>query len=114
MASAAPSNNPLNDVDIKVDSTQLQELNEQKNEVLNKVQTLKKELQDWRTKLDGQVKSYRNEIADLRKTLNSEVEALRTEFLDLKSALKQQLELTSGLAAEQVVEAERKAAGLSS
>ncbi len=36
-----------------------QELNEQKGELLAKVQTLKKELVDWRGKLDNQVKSYR-------------------------------------------------------
>lgn len=37
----------------------LQELNEQKNELLTRVQTLKRELQDWRGKLDAQVKTYR-------------------------------------------------------
>lgn len=37
----------------------LQDLAEQKDELLKKVATLKKELQDWRSKLDGQVKSYR-------------------------------------------------------
>lgn len=36
-----------------------QDLNDQKNELVNKVQNLKKELQDWRSKLDSQVKSYR-------------------------------------------------------
>ena len=37
----------------------VQELTEQKNELLGKVQTLKKELHDWRGKLDGQLKTYR-------------------------------------------------------
>ncbi len=36
-----------------------QELNEQKNELIARVTTLKKELQDWRSKLDTQVKTYR-------------------------------------------------------
>jgi uncharacterized protein YoxC len=37
----------------------LQELQEQKNELLQKVQVLKTDLQDWRTKLESQVKSYK-------------------------------------------------------
>mmetsp|Transcript_82 Transcript_82/g.136 ORF Transcript_82/g.136 Transcript_82/m.136 type:complete len:121 (-) Transcript_82:882-1244(-) len=97
--------------DITIESQHLTELTEQKNELLAKVQTMKKELQDWRNKLDNQVKCYRGEISDLRKTLNTEVESLRSEFLDLKSALKQQLELTAGLAAQEIVDAEQKAAG---
>jgi hypothetical protein len=38
---------------------ELQELQEQKNELLQKVQVLKTDLQDWRTKLESQVKSYK-------------------------------------------------------
>jgi hypothetical protein len=45
--------------DIRVESEHLSKLSEQKNELLLKVQTLKKELVEWRTKLDGQVKSFR-------------------------------------------------------
>lgn len=37
----------------------MQELQEQKNELLEKVQSLKTDLQDWRTKLETQVKSYK-------------------------------------------------------
>eukprot|EP00798_Chlamydomonas_sp_ICE-L_P030512 gene30512-35539_t len=100
---AARSNrfeDPLANAEIKVESQHLTELTEQKEELMGKVQTLKKELQDWRSKLDGQVQSYRGEITELRKTLNGEVDALRNEFMDLKTALKQQLELTAGLAAQ--------------
>lgn len=95
---------------IAVDSKTVQELTEKKNDLLGKVHLLRKELQDWRVKLDTQVKSYRNEVSDLRVTLNTEVDSLRTEFLDLKAALKQQLELTAGMAAQEVAEAEQKLA----
>ncbi|KAJ9523926.1 hypothetical protein QJQ45_022413 [Haematococcus lacustris] len=108
---AEESGKDYHSLDVRVESKQLTELTEQKNELLSKVQSLKKELQDWRLKLDTQVKSYRNEITDLRKTLNTEVESLRHEFLDLKTALKTQLELTSGLAPS-VVEAEPQLAAL--
>lgn len=37
----------------------MQELQEQKNELLTKVQTLKTDLQDWRTKLETQVTTYK-------------------------------------------------------
>lgn len=37
----------------------MQELQEQKTELLQKVQVLKTDLQDWRTKLESQVKSYK-------------------------------------------------------
>ncbi|PNH05710.1 hypothetical protein TSOC_008011, partial [Tetrabaena socialis] len=53
------------------------------------------------------------EVGDLRKTLNTEVEGLRAEFLELKTALKQQLELTAGLASQEVNDAEARLAQLS-
>ncbi|GAX83345.1 hypothetical protein CEUSTIGMA_g10770.t1 [Chlamydomonas eustigma] len=87
--------------EIKVESEHLTQLNEQKEELLSKVQTLKGELLEWRNKLDGQVKSFRGEISDLRRTLNTEVDSLRGEFTDLKTALRHQLELTAGLASYQ-------------
>jgi len=74
-------------------------LQENKNELLLRVQSLKKELSDWRQKLDAQVKTYKNELGDLRSTLNQEVEQLRSEFQDLRSTLRQQLESTAQLAA---------------
>jgi len=37
----------------------LQELKEQKEELLTKVQALKTDLQDWRSKLEAQVKNYK-------------------------------------------------------
>mmetsp|Transcript_19235 Transcript_19235/g.34786 ORF Transcript_19235/g.34786 Transcript_19235/m.34786 type:complete len:113 (-) Transcript_19235:74-412(-) len=94
--------------DVHVESKQLTELMEQKNELLSTVSTLKKELQDWRSKLDTQVKTYHMELGDLRKTLNTEVDSLRNEFLELKTALKQQLELTASLASQEVSDAEQR------
>lgn len=38
----------------------VQELTEQKDELMSKVQALKTDLQDWRTKLEAQVKSYKS------------------------------------------------------
>ncbi|MEW5302701.1 MAG: hypothetical protein WDW38_004189 [Sanguina aurantia] len=52
------------------------------------------------------------EIGDLRKTLNTEVDSLRSEFMNLKVSLKQQLELTAGLAAQEISEAEERLAGI--
>lgn len=94
---------PLGDPQINVESRQLAELQAQKDEVLLKVQSLKKELQDWRGKLENQVKTYRTELGDLKKNLNSEVEGLRSEFLQLRAALKKQLDLTAGLATQEGV-----------
>eukprot|EP00873_Tetraselmis_striata_P018413 jgi/Tetstr1/438677/TSEL_027227.t1 len=83
----------------RIESKHLGELQENKNELLLRVQSLKKELSDWRMKLDAQVKTYRSELGELRTTLNDEVDQLRTEFQDLRSTLRQQLEATSNLAA---------------
>ena len=63
-----------------METKQLAELQESRNELLSRVSNLKRDLQDWRFKLDNQVKSYRSELGDLRKTLNSEVSQLRNEF----------------------------------
>lgn len=38
----------------------MQELKEQKEELLTKVQALKTDLQEWRTKLEAQVKTYKS------------------------------------------------------
>lgn len=113
MADATSTSGQQYEPEINVESRQLTELNEQKNELVARVTTLKKELQDWRSKLDTQVKTYRTEIGDLRKTLNAEVDGLRSEFTELKTALKQQLELTAGLAAQEVNDAEQRIAQLS-
>uniref|UniRef100_A0A7S0SI41 Uncharacterized protein n=1 Tax=Mantoniella antarctica TaxID=81844 RepID=A0A7S0SI41_9CHLO len=85
---------------LELETKQLGELQESRNELLSRVSNLKKDLQDWRFKLDNQVKSYRSELGDLRKTLNSEVSQLRGEFQDLRATLRQQLEATASLAAE--------------
>jgi hypothetical protein len=65
---------------LELETKQLGELQESRNELLSRVSNLKRDLQDWRFKLDNQVKSYRSELGDLRKTLNSEVSQLRNEF----------------------------------
>mmetsp|Transcript_39346 Transcript_39346/g.93230 ORF Transcript_39346/g.93230 Transcript_39346/m.93230 type:complete len:127 (+) Transcript_39346:140-520(+) len=109
----------------QLESKHLGELQENKNELLLRVQSLKKELSDWRSKLDAQVKTYKNELGELRTALNQEVEQLRSvrafawqlpflcpqsckvrldccsmqEFQDLRTTLRQQLEATSDLAA---------------
>lgn len=85
--------------DLQLETKQLAELQESRNELLSRVQSLKKDLQDWRHKLDSQVSTYRSELGELRGTLNSEVEQLRTEFQDLRATLKQQLDATASLAA---------------
>ncbi|KAK9829108.1 hypothetical protein WJX72_003927 [[Myrmecia] bisecta] len=82
----------------QLEAERLQELRESKDELLQKVQVLKKELQDWRTRLTGQVKGYDAEMGELRKTLNAEVEGLRQEFQDLRNTLREQLEATAAVA----------------
>lgn len=89
----------LDDTQINVESQYLTELQEQKNELLQKVQVLKTDLQDWRTKLASQVTSYKTEIGELRQALSREVDELRSEFGDLKSALKQQIEVMNSVQA---------------
>ena len=89
---------PTEKFNLELETKQLGELQESRNELLSRVSNLKKDLQDWRHKLDDQVKSYRSELGDLRKTLNSEVSALRNEFQDLRATLKQQLEATADIA----------------
>mmetsp|Transcript_54859 Transcript_54859/g.174330 ORF Transcript_54859/g.174330 Transcript_54859/m.174330 type:complete len:113 (+) Transcript_54859:139-477(+) len=84
-------------LNLQLETKQLGELQESRNELLTRVQNLKKDLQEWRLKLDSQVKTYRSELGDLRKTLNTEVEQLRTEFQDLRGTLRQQLEATASL-----------------
>eukprot|EP01025_Chloroclados_australasicus_P066242 TRINITY_DN9088_c0_g2_i1.p4 TRINITY_DN9088_c0_g2~~TRINITY_DN9088_c0_g2_i1.p4 ORF type:complete len:114 (-),score=13.94 TRINITY_DN9088_c0_g2_i1:699-1040(-) len=83
---------------IQVDSEQIAELRETKDELLTRVQTLKKELSDWRDKLDDQMKTYRSDLGDLRNSLNAEVEALREQFRELRGNIKAQLEVTQQLA----------------
>ena len=91
---------PTEKFNLELETKQLGELQESRNELLSRVSNLKKDLQDWRHKLDDQVKSYRSELGDLRKTLNSEVSALRNEFQDLRATLKQQLEATADIAGD--------------
>ncbi|KAM3357846.1 CAP-Gly domain-containing linker protein 1 isoform X1 [Capsicum galapagoense] len=73
-------------------SSKIAELTESRQELLNRIQSLKTDLQSWRYKLDGQVKVYRNELSELKKSLNVEVEKLRSEFQELKTTLQQQQE----------------------
>ena len=81
-----------------METAQLAELQESRNELLGRVNTLKEDLADWRGKLDTQVKTYKSELGELRELLNNEVEQLREEFQDLRTTLRQQLEATAALA----------------
>ena len=92
---------PTEKFSLELETKQLGELQESRDELLSRVSHLKRDLQEWRFKLDNQVKSYRSELGDLRKTLNSEVTQLRDEFADLRQTLKQQLEATAEMAAEE-------------
>mmetsp|Transcript_9607 Transcript_9607/g.13050 ORF Transcript_9607/g.13050 Transcript_9607/m.13050 type:complete len:107 (+) Transcript_9607:110-430(+) len=96
--SEAPTRHDVSEAALQLETKQLGELQESRNELLSRVQNLKKDLQDWRFKLDSQVKTYRTELGDLRKTLNTEVDQLRTEFQELRHTLREQLEATSSLA----------------
>ena len=97
---------PTEKFSLELETKQLGELQESRDELLSRVSHLKRDLQDWRFKLDTQVKSYRSELGDLRKTLNTEVTQLRDEFADLRQTLKQQLEATAEMAAEEKEEEE--------
>eukprot|EP00958_Prasinococcus_capsulatus_P006974 scaffold650_cov407-Prasinococcus_capsulatus_cf.AAC.7 len=89
---------------------QLSELQESREELLSRVESLKKDLQDWRVKLDTQivflrssvpavratqVDTYKSELGKLRTALNDEVEELRSEFQGLRATLRKQLEATA-------------------
>eukprot|EP01024_Parvocaulis_polyphysoides_P007037 TRINITY_DN12129_c0_g1_i2.p3 TRINITY_DN12129_c0_g1~~TRINITY_DN12129_c0_g1_i2.p3 ORF type:complete len:125 (-),score=18.09 TRINITY_DN12129_c0_g1_i2:337-711(-) len=87
--------------EVQVDSAAIKNLQENKDELLGRIQGLKKDLTDWRGRLDEQVKAYREELGTLRKSLNDEVENLRSEFQDLRVTLKNQLELTASMAARE-------------
>lgn len=85
---------------VPVESQIINDLQDQRSELITKVQAMKKELEEWRTNLDVKVKTYKSEISDLKKALNGEVDALRKEFADLKKSLHQQLELTASITQE--------------
>jgi hypothetical protein len=98
--------------DLVVDSTQISELRESKDKLLQRVKTLKTELTDWRSKLDEQMMTYRTELGDLRTHLNTEVSGLREQFSELQGTIHAQLEVTSRLAdSEGSAVAKRAAAG---
>lgn len=92
---------PTEKFSLELETKQLGELQESRDELLSRVSHLKRDLQEWRFKLDNQVKSYRSELGDLRKTLDTEVSALRDEFKDLRATLRQQLEATAEIAGEE-------------
>ncbi|XAR57092.1 hypothetical protein NMG60_11025113 [Bertholletia excelsa] len=73
-------------------NSKIAELSESRQELLNRIQSLKQDLQGWRSKLDTQVKIYRDELSELKKSLNVEVEQLRSEFQELRTTLQQQQE----------------------
>ncbi|XP_073277563.1 uncharacterized protein [Primulina huaijiensis] len=73
-------------------SPKIAELAESRQELMNRIQTLKQDLQNWRLKMDTQVKVYRSELSELKNSLYSEVEQLRSEFQELRSTVQQQQE----------------------
>eukprot|EP00887_Chlorella_sp_A99_P000117 scaffold16.g117.t1 len=89
----------------------IQEMHETKQELILKVQGLKKDLQarlpkrgtgralpdDWRTRMDGQVKQYRAELGDLQATLTAEMGSLRSGLQDMNARIRKQLDSNSEL-----------------
>ncbi|XP_073047002.1 uncharacterized protein [Primulina eburnea] len=67
-------------------SPKFAELAESRQELMNRIQTLKQDLQNWRLKMDTQ------ELSELKNSLYSEVEQLRSEFQELRTTLQQQQE----------------------
>ncbi|XP_075512370.1 uncharacterized protein LOC142547795 isoform X2 [Primulina tabacum] len=67
-------------------SPKIAELAESRQELMNRIQTLKQDLQNWRLKMDTQ------ELSELKNSIYSEVEQLRSEFKELRSTLQQQQE----------------------
>ncbi|KAA6422650.1 hypothetical protein WJX79_004689 [Trebouxia sp. C0005] len=80
------------------EAERLQDLMQDKGELLLRVQTLRQGLSDWRTKLNDQVRDYQEEMGSLNTTLKTEVSQLRSEFNQLRDTLRQQMELTVSLA----------------
>ncbi|DBA78374.1 TPA: hypothetical protein ACH3X2_007883 [Trebouxia sp. C0005] len=87
------------------EAERLQDLMQDKGELLLRVQTLRQVqpeavqgLSDWRTKLNDQVRDYQEEMGSLNTTLKTEVSQLRSEFNQLRDTLRQQMELTVSLA----------------
>ncbi|XP_047264462.1 uncharacterized protein LOC107843026 isoform X7 [Capsicum annuum] len=64
-------------------SSKIAELTESRQELLNRIQSLKTDLQSWRYKLDGQVKVYRNEFQELKTTLQQQQEDVTTSLRKL-------------------------------
>ncbi|XP_027119718.1 uncharacterized protein [Coffea arabica] len=95
-AATAPTPSPAVPLSAKKENVpvtpKLAELNESRQELLNRIQNLKQDLQSWRSKLDTQVKVYRDELLELKKSLNVEVDQLRSEFQGLRTTLRQQQE----------------------
>lgn len=65
-----------------------------KEELVQRVEGLKKDLADWRVRLNSQVEQYQMEMGGLRTQLMTEMEALRSEFLDVRVSLQQQMDAT--------------------
>lgn len=76
----------------------LTDLDASREDVLDRIQSLKNDLQDWRGKLDTQIKTHRQELGDMKNLLNDEVEQLRSEFQELKNSLLKQLDESTKLA----------------
>lgn len=70
----------------------LQELQQSKDELAARVQTLRRELKDWRASMAEQLTSCNAELADLRKQFVLEVQVLQAEFQDIRASLQQHVE----------------------
>ncbi|BDA45377.1 hypothetical protein COCOBI_07-1640 [Coccomyxa sp. Obi] len=77
-----------------IDNSVLKAPRSSKEELVQRVEGLKKDLADWRVRLNSQVEQYQMEMGGLRTQLMTEMEALRSEFLDMRVSLQQQLDAT--------------------
>ncbi|KAI7844489.1 hypothetical protein COHA_001948 [Chlorella ohadii] len=68
------------------------ELRDSKQELILKVQSMKKELADWRVRMNERVEGYRTDLTTLQATLTSEMGGLRSELADVKARIRAQLE----------------------
>lgn len=76
----------------------MQELRQNKDELLHRVSSLRTELTDWRGKLDEQMDTYRRELGELRSQLGTEVDDLREQFAQLQTMIRSQLDATRSVA----------------
>ncbi|KAL4430334.1 hypothetical protein ABPG77_002140 [Micractinium sp. CCAP 211/92] len=68
------------------------ELRDSKQELILKVQAMKKELSDWRGRISQQVEAHRGDLLDLQASLTEEMAGLRRELAGVKATIRSQLE----------------------